>query len=78
VALQKAEAWRTDFEDGEWYGLARVPDRGTYVYLVVPASLLDEFRGFSPFETIRIEGRVRTGRSELTGNPVVEVARLLP
>jgi hypothetical protein len=78
VALQKAEAWRTDFEDGEWYGLARVPDRATYVYLVVPAALLDEFRGFSPFETIRIEGRVRTGRSELTGNPVVEVARLLP
>ncbi|MGH7543043.1 MAG: hypothetical protein ACREK7_03820 [Gemmatimonadota bacterium] len=78
VALQKAEAWRTDFEDGEWYGLARVPDRATYVYLVVPAGLLDEFRGLSPFETIRVEGRVRTGRSELTGNPVVEVARLLP
>jgi hypothetical protein len=78
VALQKAEAWRTDFEDGEWYGLARVPDRATYVYLVVPAALLDEFRGFSPFETIRVEGRIRTGRSELTGNPVVEVARLLP
>jgi hypothetical protein len=78
VALQRAEAWRTDFEDGEWYGLARVPDRATYVYLVVPAALLDEFRGFSPFETIRVEGRIRTGRSELTGNPVVEVARLLP
>ncbi|HKY60204.1 MAG TPA: hypothetical protein VJP59_04255 [Gemmatimonadota bacterium] len=78
VALQKAEEWRTDFEDGEWYGLARVPGGATYVYLVVPAGLLEEFRGFSPFETIRIEGRVRSGRSELTGNPVVEVARLLP
>jgi hypothetical protein len=78
VALQKAEAWRSDFEDGEWYGLARVPDRAIYVYLVVPAALLDDFRGFSPFETIRVEGRVRSGRSELTGNPVVEVARLLP
>ncbi|HET6342658.1 MAG TPA: hypothetical protein VFG78_10810 [Gemmatimonadota bacterium] len=78
VALQKAEAWRTDFEGEEWYGLARVPDRAIYVYLVVPPALLDEFRGFSPFETIRVEGRVRTGRSELTGNPIVEVARLLP
>jgi hypothetical protein len=78
VALQKAEAWRTDFEDGEWYGLARVPDRATYVYLVVPATLLEDFRGLSPFETIRIEGRIRAGRSELTGNPIVEVARLLP
>jgi hypothetical protein len=78
VALQKAEAWRTDFEDGEWYGLARVPHRATYVYLVVPATLLEDFRGLSPFETIRIEGRIRAGRSELTGNPIVEVARLLP
>ncbi|HET9582403.1 MAG TPA: hypothetical protein VFP76_06265 [Gemmatimonadota bacterium] len=78
VALQQAESWRSDFKDGEWYGLARVPGRATYVYLVVPAALLDEFRGLSPFETIRIEGRVRTGRSELTGNPVIEVERLLP
>lgn len=78
VALQQAEAWRSDFKDGEWYGLARVPGGATYVYLIVPAALLDEFRGLSPFETIRIQGRVRTGRSDLTGNPVIEVERLLP
>lgn len=78
VALQRAEAWRAEFEAGEWYSLARVPDRTAYVYLVVPLGMLNEFRGLSPFETIRVEGRIRTGRSELTGNPVVEVARLLP
>ncbi len=78
VALQQAEEWRSEFETGEWYGLARVPDRTAYVYLVVPPALLDEFRGLSPFETIRVEGRIRSGRSELTGNPVLEVARLLP
>ncbi len=78
VALQRAEEWRAEFESGEWYGLARVPGRTAYVYLVVPPALLNEFRGLSPFETIRVEGRIRTGRSELTGNPIVEVARLLP
>ncbi|MGH7550023.1 MAG: SH3 domain-containing protein [Gemmatimonadota bacterium] len=78
VALQRAEEWRSEFEAGEWFGLARVPDRTAYVYLVVPPGLLDEFRGLSPFETIRVEGKIRTGKSELTGNPVLEVARLLP
>lgn len=78
VALQQAEAWRSDFEAGEWYALARAPDRATYVYLVVPPDLLPEFRALSAFETIRVEGRIRTGRSELTGNAVVEVGSLLP
>lgn len=78
VALQRAEEWRSEFVNGEWYALARVPDRTAYVYLVVPPALLDEFRGLSPFETIHIEGRIRTARSELTGNPVVEVTGLLP
>lgn len=78
VALQQAEEWRSDFEAGEWYALARAPDGTAYVYLAVPPALLSEFRRLSPFETIRIEGRVRTGRSELTGNPVVEVAAFLP
>ncbi|MGH7570772.1 MAG: hypothetical protein ACREMK_02875 [Gemmatimonadota bacterium] len=78
VALQRAEEWRSEFETGEWYGLARVPDRTAYVYLVIPPAMLDDFRGFSPFETIRVEGKIRTGKSELTGNPVLEVARLLP
>ena len=79
VALQQADAWRPDFTPGEWYDLARVPGSdGRYVYLVIPERMLEEFRGMSPFRTVRVEGRVRTGQSALTGTPIVEVTRLLP
>lgn len=79
VALQQADAWRPDFTPGEWYDLARVPGSdGRYVYLVIPERMLEEFRGMSPFRTLRVEGTVRTGQSALTGTPIVEVTRLLP
>ncbi|HET6360448.1 MAG TPA: hypothetical protein VFH11_00150 [Gemmatimonadota bacterium] len=79
VALQQADAWRPDFTPGEWYDLARVPGSdGRYVYLVIPERMLEEFRGMSPFRTVRVEGTVRTGQSALTGTPIVEITRLLP
>jgi hypothetical protein len=79
VALQQADPWRPDFEAGEWYDLTRVPGvEGRYVYLAVPERLVEEFRGMSPFRTLRIEGTVRTGQSALTGTPIVELTRLLP
>lgn len=79
VALQQADPWRPDFEPGEWYDLARVPGvEGRYVYLALPERLVEEFRGMSPFRTLRVEGTVRTGQSALTGSPIVEVTRLLP
>lgn len=79
VALQQADAWRSDFEPGEWYDLARVPGvEGRYVYLALPERLVEEFRGMSPFRPLRVEGTVRTGQSAFTGTPIVQVTRLLP
>lgn len=79
VALQRADRTRRDFEPGELFGLARVPGvTGLYVYLVVPDRLAADFGRFAPFQRVRVEGRVRTGRSVLTGNPILEVERLLP
>lgn len=79
VALQRADAWRRDFEPGEHFALARAPgEGGRYVYLAVPEELVERFRGLGAFQTIRVEGRVRAARSELTGNPIVTVTRLLP
>lgn len=79
VALQQADAWRRDFDPGEYFALARAPgDGGRYVYLAVPDELVERFRSLGAFETFRVEGRIRTGRSELTGNPIVAVTRLLP
>lgn len=77
VALQTAEEWRTDLVPGETFGLARVPgSEGHYVYLALPDRLVEAFRGLEPFATIQVEGRVRTGRSELTGVPILDVSRL--
>ncbi|MDX1661300.1 MAG: hypothetical protein R3326_05870 [Gemmatimonadota bacterium] len=77
VALQTAEEWRTDMLPGETFDLARVPgSAGLYVYLALPDRLVPAFRDLEPFATIRVEGRVRTGRSSLTGVPVLDVTRL--
>ena len=79
IALQTADEWRTDFELGELYDLARSPsgDR-QYVYIVVPPMLKDDFEQLAPFQTIRVEGTVRTGRSALTGTPIVVAERIVP
>jgi hypothetical protein len=79
VALQRADRLRRDFRPGEMFALARVPGTaGVYVYLAIPRALEAEFRDLSPFETVRVEGVVRTGRSALTGNPILDVQRVLP
>lgn len=77
VALQTAEEWRTDLVPGETFDLARVPGpAGLYVYLAIPDRLIPAFQELEPFETIRVEGRVRTGKSALTGAPILDVSRL--
>jgi hypothetical protein len=79
IALQTADEWRTDFELGELYDLARSPsgDR-QYVYIIVPPTLKDDFEQLSPFQTIRVAGTIRTGRSALTGNPIVAAEEIVP
>lgn len=81
VALQRADRLRRDFREGELYALARVPGpagAGPYVYLAVPDGLADRFRRLQPFATVRVVGTVRTGRSALTGNPILDVEQILP
>lgn len=79
VAVQEADEWRRDFTPGEVYALARVPERvDLYVYVALPDGLVESFRELPPFATVRVEGRVRTGRSELTGSPIIEATRRLP
>jgi hypothetical protein len=79
IALQTADEWRTDFELGEIYDLARAPsgDR-QHVYIVVPPTLKDDFEELSPFQTIRVAGTIRTGRSALTGNPIIIAEEIVP
>lgn len=79
VAVQTADEWRTDFRRGETFALARVPGgEGRYVYLALPERLAPRFRELAPFERIRVAGTIRTERSELTGNPILDVTRIGP
>jgi hypothetical protein len=79
VALRRAEKIRTDFQEGEPYLLARGAggDRG-FVYLAVPPQLLAQAQALAPLSWATVVGRVRTGRSDLLGNPIVDLLDIEP
>jgi hypothetical protein len=73
VALQRAEAIRTDFYEGEPYFLANPPSRSRdLVYVAVPPELLPAVEQLAALQTVNIVGRVRTGRSQ-TGVPILDL-----
>lgn len=79
VAVQRADSLRTDFAAGETYLLARDPGgEPGYVYIAVPQPLLAEARRLVPLQQVEVVGRVRTGRSQLMGHPVLELLQLRP
>jgi hypothetical protein len=79
IALDRAEKIRTDFYEGEPFILARaVAGAAGFVYIAVPEELTDQVRRTAPLSRIRILARVRTGRSQLTGAPVLELVEIRP
>lgn len=77
IALEKAEAVRTDFYEGEPFVLARTPSPAeSFVYLAVPPGLVSEVEGLRPLQSIQVVGRVRTGRSALMGAPVLDLLEI--
>ena len=74
ISLERAEAVRTDFFEGEPFLLARFGNaEGPFVYVAVPTDRLSEVEGLVPLETLAVTGRVRTGASELTGAPIIDL-----
>jgi SH3-like domain-containing protein len=74
VGLQRADALRRDLAEDEPYLLAMGPGRENAVlYVAVPPSLLTEVRGLSPLAKVLITARVRAGRSQPTGAPVLDL-----
>lgn len=74
VSLERAEAVRTDFYEGEPFILARAPDPSDgFVYLAVPPELLPVAEELPALEMIEIRARVRTGRSAIMGAPVLDL-----
>lgn len=77
VSLERAEAVRTDFYEGEAFLLARPLDRSQgFVYIAVPPELLPAVERLRPLQTIQVLGRVRTGRSALMGVPILDLLAL--
>lgn len=77
VAIQRADSLRTDLVAGESYMLARDPGgEPGYVYIAVPPELLPAARRLIPLQQVEVVGRIRTGRSELMGHPVLDLLDL--
>lgn len=74
ISLERAEAVRTDFFEGEPFLLTRFGGGdGPFIYVAVPGERLDAVEGLVPLEHISITGRIRTGGSALTGTPIVDL-----
>ena len=77
LALQTADALRRDLAPDETYLLARGPDEEqALLYLVIPPALLETARGIPALTTVVITARVRTGKSDPAGVPVLELTSL--
>ena len=77
IALQRAEAERTDFYEGEPFMLVRAPDPGDgFVYVTVPDELVPAVEALESLERVDILAQVRTGRSALMGVPVLDLLAL--
>lgn len=77
VSLERAERVRTDFYEGEPYLLTRPLEEGaSFVYVAIPPERLDEVADLLPYESIEVVGRIRSGASELTGSPILDLVEL--
>lgn len=77
ISLERAEAVRTDFFQGEPFLLARYGGSdGAFVYVAVPVERLSEVEGLVPLERVSVTGRVRTGASALTSAPILDLIEI--
>lgn len=78
VSLERAEAVRTDFYEGEPFLLMRpVGQAGTrFVYVALPPERVAEAQGLTPLERMTVVGRIRTGASTLTQAPILDLVEL--
>lgn len=74
IALQTADPLRRGLATDEPYLLAKGPaHENALLYLVVPPSLLGTARALTPLDGIAITARVRDGRSDPVGVPILDL-----
>ncbi|MEX2182071.1 MAG: SH3 domain-containing protein [Gemmatimonadaceae bacterium] len=78
VGLQTADPLRRDLAPEEPFLLAMGPEgEDAILYLAVPPSLLAEARAIPPLARVLLTARVRAGRSEPTGVPVLDLLSIV-
>jgi uncharacterized protein YgiM (DUF1202 family) len=79
LARQKADVLRKDLAPDETYLLARGPyEENALLYLVVPPSLLVMTKSIPELSQAMVTARVRTGRSDLVGVPILDLLTITP
>jgi len=74
LSLQVADPLRRELATDEPYLLARGPGtESALLYLAVPPSLLNEVKAIPPLTNVLITARVRSGRSEPVGTPILDL-----
>ena len=74
LALQYADPLRRDLANDEPYFLAKGPGaEDQLLYLAIPPSLLAEARSTQALTRLLITARVRTGRSQPVGIPILDI-----
>ncbi len=74
IAFQTADPLRKEMAPEEPYLLARGPgEERALLYLALPPSLVQQARRIEPLTRLVITARVRTGRSEASGVPLLDV-----
>jgi len=79
IAVQQADPLRKGLAPDEPYLLARGPgSESALLYLALPQSLVASAKALQPLSSIMVLARVRAGRSEPSGVPILDVLRIVP
>jgi SH3-like domain-containing protein len=79
IAVQQADPLRKGLAPDEPYLLARGPgSESSLLYLALPEALVASARALQPLSNIMVLARVRAGRSEPSGVPILDVLRIVP
>ena len=78
LSLQTADPLRPEFARDEPYLLAKGPGaEDALLYLAVPPSLLAQAKALPPLTRVLITARVRSGRSEPVGIPILDLRSIV-
>jgi pyruvate/2-oxoglutarate dehydrogenase complex dihydrolipoamide acyltransferase (E2) component len=79
IAVQQADPLRKGLAPDEPYLLARGPgSESSLLYLALPPTLVASAKALQPLSNILVLARVRAGRSEPSGVPILDVLRIVP